>query len=372
MLEGLSFGWLTAVLSVAVLQLLVIAGALQWPITNKSANRTLAALLIVLAGILTPWMIGFAGFYDKWRWLSFAPFSITLVVAPLFYLYIHALVHDRLPQAWWRHLVPAGVQLAYLTGAFLLLRQPFKNEWMMLSGPAYDGLVSAGIIIGFAAYGLASLRLLSAYRTSLAGQRSDDHRFAVRWLSNSTIALMILFPFWATYSLWDLVAPLGYRGLMGLYVGIAVFSLYLAVEGWRHSALAFPRLESLPDETVASPAGPDWAQLGAEWAARVRAEKWYREPELSLAGLARLLGTNSGYLSRALNDGLGVNFSTFINQMRCEDVAGAIGAGRSGDLLGLALDAGFSSKASFNRSFKAAFGVSPSAYRQKQVSDPEK
>ena len=83
MLEGLVFGWRTAVLTVAVVQLLAIAAALSRPLANRAANRTLAALLVVLAGILMPWLIGFAGFYDRWRWLTFAPFQITLAVAPL-------------------------------------------------------------------------------------------------------------------------------------------------------------------------------------------------------------------------------------------------------------------------------------------------
>ena len=81
MLDGLSFGWRTAVLTVAVIQLIAIAAVLCRVFVNRVANRTLAALLIVLAGILMPWLIGFAGFYDRWRWLTFAPFQITLAVA---------------------------------------------------------------------------------------------------------------------------------------------------------------------------------------------------------------------------------------------------------------------------------------------------
>lgn len=371
MFDGLSFGWRTALLSVAVIQLLLIALALHRPITNKRANLVLSVLLVALAGILTPWMIGFAGFYDRWRWLSFAPFSITLAVAPLFYLYIHALVHGQLPQSWRLHLAPAAAQLAYLSGAFLLLRQPFKNEWMMISAFAYDLVISSGILAGLAYYGVSSLRLLRAYRADLALQRSDDHRFAVRWLSNAILALKILFSFWVVYSVWDLFSPLGYKGLMGLYVGIAAFSLFVAIEGWRHSTLSFPRIEPAPilEPTVQS--GPDWPKQGKEWGERVRQSGWYQDPELSLSGLARLLGTNASYLSKAVNEGLGMNFSAFINQMRCEHVASALETGKSGDLLGLALEAGFSSKASFNRSFKATFGVSPSAYRQKHVSNLE-
>ena len=58
-----------------------------------------------------------------------------------------------------------------------------------------------------------------------------------------------------------------------------------------------------------------------------------------------------------------IGFSAFINGLRCEAVAAAIDAGSQKDLLDLALDAGFSSKASFNRAFQAVYQVTPSAYR---------
>jgi AraC-like DNA-binding protein len=64
-----------------------------------------------------------------------------------------------------------------------------------------------------------------------------------------------------------------------------------------------------------------------------------------------------------------VNFSNFVNGLRAEGVARALVAGSDRDLLSLALDMGFASKASFNRAFKARFGVSPSQFRR-QVSDP--
>ena len=66
MLDRLTFGWRTAVLSVAVVQLVLLAAALARTMPNRAANRTLAALLGVLALMVMPWLIGFAGFYDKW------------------------------------------------------------------------------------------------------------------------------------------------------------------------------------------------------------------------------------------------------------------------------------------------------------------
>lgn len=115
----------------------------------------------------------------------------------------------------------------------------------------------------------------------------------------------------------------------------------------------------------------DWAGLGQQWLAEIESRGWHRDPDLSLAVLARRLGTNTAYLSRALNDGLGRNFSGLINGLRSRDVAAAITGGSRADLLDLAVDAGFSSKASFNRAFRAEFGCTPSEFRQHRVSKQE-
>lgn len=108
--DTLVFGGRTAVLLVTFVQLILLGYARAWQIRNRVANRTLAALLVVLAGMITPWMIGFAGFYDRWQWLSFAPFAISLAIAPLVWLYLYALVHGRLPARPCLHLIPPAVQ----------------------------------------------------------------------------------------------------------------------------------------------------------------------------------------------------------------------------------------------------------------------
>jgi AraC-like DNA-binding protein len=77
------------------------------------------------------------------------------------------------------------------------------------------------------------------------------------------------------------------------------------------------------------------------------------------------LGTNAAYASRAFNEGLGVPFSDFVNGERSARVAAMIEAGRREDLLALALEAGFASKATFNRAFRKRFGVSPSTFRRR-------
>ena len=109
----------------------------------------------------------------------------------------------------------------------------------------------------------------------------------------------------------------------------------------------------------------DWRAQGEAWRDRTQAEGWWRDDDLTLADLAKRLGTNTAYLSRAINDGLGMNFNEMINRMRALEVARQIDAGTAGNLTRTALDSGFSSKATFNRAFRAACGMSPSAWRNR-------
>ena len=83
-----------------------------------------------------------------------------------------------------------------------------------------------------------------------------------------------------------------------------------------------------------------------------------------MADLAGRLGTNTAYLSRAVNEGLGINFNEMINRMRAEEAARQIESESSATLVRIALDAGFSSKATFNRAFRAVHGASPSEFRR--------
>ena len=372
----LYFGWRVAVLGFAAIQLLALAVALCLPAPNHIANRLLAAVLVVLGGLLVPYVIGFAGAYDAWRGLTFAPFAITLALPPLLYGYTSALVRGRRPDRFGLHLAPAGLQLTYFLVAFAL---PLDVKWNWYTsghrhwvGPAFDVL----LLLSLALYSVAMLRLLRTYRAALADQRSDGDRFAAGWLSRVILALIGTFLLYLAFTLWDrLSGGIDFFQETGLYLVLAVIGLYLGIEGWRHSALRFPVLHGPPKDD--SRAAPDWSSIGRDFDVRLREGGWASEPDLSLAGVARRLATNSGRVSRAVNLGLGLNFAAWINGVRAEAVAAALDAGSEADLLTLAFDAGFSSKASFNRAFQARFGVAPSRYRRRvsdhdfQPSDPE-
>ena len=91
--------------------------------------------------------------------------------------------------------------------------------------------------------------------------------------------------------------------------------------------------------------------------------QWYLESDLNLSKLAVYLGTNQTYLSRTINEGFTLNFNQFVNQFRVKHAQHFLSTQPDLDLLDIAFDSGFNSKASFNRIFKSETSLTPGQYR---------
>ena len=98
-------------------------------------------------------------------------------------------------------------------------------------------------------------------------------------------------------------------------------------------------------------------------------EHVYRDPNLSLGGLADQLGVTEKVLSFVLNHGLGTSYGDYINERRVADAQRRLADPAYAHLsvLAVGLDAGFASKSTFNRVFKERAGETPSAYRARVI-----
>jgi AraC-like DNA-binding protein len=95
-------------------------------------------------------------------------------------------------------------------------------------------------------------------------------------------------------------------------------------------------------------------------------KKSYLDPELTLSQLAKDLDIGRSQLSQLINDGIGDNFYDFINKYRVEQVKQLMTDPRVKhfSMLGIALEAGFKSKSTFNLIFKRFTGLTPTEYRK--------
>jgi AraC-like DNA-binding protein len=98
----------------------------------------------------------------------------------------------------------------------------------------------------------------------------------------------------------------------------------------------------------------------------MRDKKPFLDPELSLSSLSKQIGLNRNQLSRLINEGIGENFYDFINRYRVDEVKRLMTdpQKQNYNLLGIALEAGFKSKSTFNLIFKRFTGLTPTEYKK--------
>jgi AraC-like DNA-binding protein len=104
----------------------------------------------------------------------------------------------------------------------------------------------------------------------------------------------------------------------------------------------------------------------------IEVEKIFKNDDLTLRSLAEALSVPPHQLSWVLNRKMNVTFSELINSYRVEEVKRRLASAADSEktVLDLALDAGFRTKTSFNRTFFRLTGKTPSRYR-KEYSSPK-
>ena len=156
---------------------------------------------------------------------------------------------------------------------------------------------------------------------------------------------------------------------------LVVMVYFVAVMQWRNPVLFHVKQLELPSVTRTTDKREVEGLLDRETRAnvlslvknQVETQQLYRDSELTLAALAEQVGVSVHQLSETLNQHDGKNFNQFINEYRVFEVCEQLEQSTDHKLIDLALDAGFSSKSSFNAIFKKVTGVTPTQYRTQQI-----
>ena len=94
-------------------------------------------------------------------------------------------------------------------------------------------------------------------------------------------------------------------------------------------------------------------------------DKIYRQFELKLDEVASMLFITPHQLSEFINDHIGMNFSSYVNNYRVEEAKALLISNPDQSALSIGLEVGFGSKPSFNTIFKQKTGMTPLEYRKK-------
>lgn len=376
-LPSLTMSWRTALLLAACLHLSVCAALIWRRRAGGLAAKLLALLLICIAGTLTPQMIGFANFYNVFPWLTFAPFDNELLLGPLVWAYVAVLTAGQLPRRGWWVFAPAVVAFVYGLVWFLTpydARMAYRHA---VHAPYIDPAETfLGIVFAVVGIGLA-FRQAARYSSWLVKESAGRETYLIRYLMGAIASLALPTLAWVVMDVMEAtMGPLSYREEYPFYLLLAASGYALSLIGLLQPQEPFPVMAAKGSSAACAPdqpvgACPDWGAVVADLREEIIAKGWFKEPRLTVAELSKLTGLGRDDLSQAINRGAGANFSTFINDIRVGQVKERLEQGTD-DILREAFEAGFGSKATFNRVFKASTGETPSMYRQRMlaIDDP--
>lgn len=346
--------------------------------TRKNpADGWLAALLIALCSSLITPFIGFANVYNANQWLTYFPFYLAYSYGGCIYLYVVSLTNSKrgFHARDLLFFVPTAIYVVFRLVLFaqnLEFKNWFdENYYVPFAGP----FVFVTEFFWNAALLFFSLGHYRKYRAWTEENFSDTERIKFDWLRNFLYIFTFVFAAGAAFDFTDsFLFNLSYVQIFYFQIILALITYYLAIAGYLRSEtieLNFePEIIAAEAEEIAAPKSTaaenaEFEKLKIKLEDLMSREKPYLEPQLTLADLAKRIGLSATAVSQIINQGFGKNFNDFINEYRVDEVKEKLqsGAAQNLNLLGIALECGFNSKATFNRAFKKITGVSPKEFQ---------
>ena len=333
---------------------------------RRAGATWLGLLMLGLTLQVTDYFLASARVYFRHRWLYFMPLFYSWGFGPLLYGGVRAYYGQPL-RRWWPHFVPLAAQVLFY---LVVAGQDFDTKtwvWLHLHKPFTRYLEHYGAIASMVAY----LGLAWRWVPATAGWRRGLSALLLFYLAAALDPLL-------NHRYLPAGAPKFYLTSLVL----PALSYIVALLGWLKglSAAAAPTTASTAaaatEETAAANATPAERREPPDPALLARVVQaledgqLFRNPDLTLAGLAQQVGLTANVVSQLVNAGLGQSFTDWVNGYRLAEVERRLltADARRFTVLALAFDAGFNSKTTFNRVFKEKTALTPSAYQKKYQS----
>ncbi|MEM9051200.1 MAG: helix-turn-helix domain-containing protein [Bacteroidota bacterium] len=368
------------------------------------ASKWLSLLLFLCAMYITPHMVGYAGWYSGGitrEILFFIPFMQVFLVGPVVYFYTKSLLNEgfAISRKELIHFVPAILYALYSLVVFLTDKLVLDEYYFYADGRDKDlsDWYQAAGLISMSFYLIQSLRYYARYRKQIFDAVSYADNVLFQWIRNFSIAflglivLRVLFfiinPEWGNFGnqfwyylsfsiVFTYVAIAGYSNVIQRLtlneVGLKPYNVFTSEEATTEILDSETAKPETQNDSIGSQIEETKGQISDEdlevWKEKLdlamRTKLLYENPRLNLADVATELGTNTKMISTIVNRGWEMNFNDYVNQFRIEVVKEKLHEGehRAKTLLGVALESGFNSKATFNRAFKKITSTSPKEY----------
>jgi len=300
--------------------------------------------------------------------------SLPLIHCPLLFLYVLFITDNKQNGVLYIvHFLPFLASFLY-TIPFLV--SPIENKIQIFEnkGQGYEifnAIKYVVTLISGIVYFSWSLLILKRHRKNINNLFSNTDFINLNWLRYLIYGIGII---------WFAVAFLNEIYIFG---SVVVFVILIGVIGIRQTEI-FTEKKEIPDVSTNNDITPppteatneiskyEKSGVSNELSERVysnlvelmKEKKVYKNSDLNLSALAKMLHTHSNYLSQIINEKTGKNFYSYINNLRIDEFKRLIllPENSSEKILPLAYDCGFNTKSSFNKYFKLSTGITPSEF----------
>ncbi|MFK8007256.1 MAG: helix-turn-helix domain-containing protein [Saprospiraceae bacterium] len=382
-----NFNLYSLTLLIFVLQGLIFALLLlKRYFSKKHLSDLFLSLLLIISGYhSTTYIIGFMDWYDTYQntkinyWLIHFIFAI----GPLIYFYIKSLTQPyfKFRRIDYLHFLPALLYFIYRVSVFVYDASlpgfaNVQNGWFISNihesyvSPILNIFTELSMIVYLVLAGIQ----YSKYRKSIVQYFSNTYNVELNWLRNFLIIYTALYFFGLIIGLTDYSFFENYwKQRWWAFLAGSLTMIYVGMMSYFSNLSKLynlqPPTDALESENLDSTSKTDIVsqKLKTQVAEYMESQKPYLNPEITLPDLAKEMQLSSNQLSQIINTEIEKNFNEFINEYRVKMFKSKLKdeSVQHLSLLGIAMECGFNSKATFNRVFKKITQVSPSEYLKK-------
>ncbi|WP_371189217.1 helix-turn-helix domain-containing protein [Thalassotalea maritima] len=275
-------------------------------------------------------------------WYLISPVFIILF-GPATYLAAKYALNSRLNKQDYWHLLPALIALPFTSYVHVIIA--LGTLWRVI-------------------YAFLTASMLINYKKHMDEQRSDSDEYSLNWL----VWLLIIVTIFNLIDLLRLnlqpVLPYDVN-VLGQGINNFVWLIASMVIIYRFANLdGLPKQPKKVNQSSADTSNEQgYETIFVELNKLILENQWYLTPRLTLANVSELTGIQTRDISRAINLHTQKSFNEYINQFRVKAVCEKLQANSYNSLTDIAFNAGFSSKASFNKVFKQVLGKTPTEYK---------
>lgn len=378
-MPGLLNSIMLILLSIGCAQGVFFGLQLFWTRSNPSKNKFLACLLLLFSYRLFNQVLLYFGI-GKYDWWYHSTLELSWSYGALIFLYVKASTSASYQLSKRDRLLFVPVVLQVIMSIFVRSQNFFWDGTReSLSWLGYWGYVlwMNYSTVPFIA-SLLILYHLNKARESLSiiapsERNPKPYQFTKKLLTNTRrFYIMVVAIYFLDFLLIRFVNQEAYYYFNRFFynpflIGISILTYVLSFVGYKQRKLLLIRPKSqLPTRNQKA-----LEEIAERLDLLMSTQQVFKNPNLSLDDLAKLLDTKTQLLSQTLKFIHNTSFYPFLTQYRVEEFRSLLldPKHKHYSLLGLAYEAGFNSKSSFHRAIKKHYQLTPSEFKRQVLQE---